>query len=78
MSLRDRRQAWTLDSRGDYTPLRPEPSGEGPESLGSQQDASRSNPSAQSERVTGEARQRRHRRARSTSRIECYGQVFDK
>jgi polyphosphate kinase len=37
VSLRDRRQAWTLDRKGDYTQLCPEPSGDGPESLGSQQ-----------------------------------------
>jgi polyphosphate kinase len=37
VSLRDRRQAWTLDRKGDYTQPCPEPSGDGPESLGSQQ-----------------------------------------
>jgi polyphosphate kinase len=32
--LRDRRQAWTLDSEGHYTQTRPENHGDGPEALG--------------------------------------------
>jgi polyphosphate kinase len=35
--LRDRRQAWTLDAEGNYTQLRPEEDGTGPETVGSHQ-----------------------------------------
>ena len=32
--LRDHRQAWTLDSDGRYTQIRAEPTGDGPEAVG--------------------------------------------
>jgi polyphosphate kinase len=34
VALKDRRQAWEMNSDGSYTQLRPVPSGDGPESLG--------------------------------------------
>jgi len=37
ISLRDRRQAWTLDNQGRYSQLRPEGDSQGPETLGTQE-----------------------------------------